>query len=448
MNINIDDILPAKVNDAIYRPIDPWSPDILKLAEDIQANGILEPLVLTRDRVILSGHRRYAAAKIAGLKSVPCRIDDDISSCSDQFEKRLVSFNTQRVKGIDEVLREAVVRDSDGPEAYYSVLEHRKQNSETATSLSFEIEGEKKRHKISENKYPLLNAIVDVFNKNRSYWPLSVRQVHYYLLNDPPLKHAKKPDSIYRNDKKGYDATVDILVRARLEGIIPFHCVTDKTRPFEENSFFMNNQEFIDEQISGMLKGYSRNLLQSQPNHIEVVGEKLTIKGVIGKVCSDYCVPFSIGRGFTSLTPRYEMAERFKKSGKENLVVLLLSDFDPDGQEIAQSFARSMRDDFGIESILPIMVAITPDQVEKYNLPKNLEAKKSSSNYKKFVSAHGKNAWELEALQPEALEQILVETINTVIDQDLFKQEVEKEKDDAAGIYNYRKALIEMIRPS
>ena len=45
------------------------------------------------------------------------------------------------------------------------------------------------------------------------------------------------------------------------------------------------------------------------------------------------------------------MAQRFKCSGKAQLVLLVLSDFDPEGEDIGHSFARSMRDDFRIRSI-------------------------------------------------------------------------------------------------
>ena len=59
------------------------------------------------------------------------------------------------------------------------------------------------------------------------------------------------------------------------------------------------------------------------------------------------------------------MAQRFKKSGKDKLVLLMVSDFDPDGEEIAHSFARSMRDDFGVADIHPIKVALTAAQVKE-----------------------------------------------------------------------------------
>ena len=94
----------------------------------------------------------------------------------------------------------------------------------------------------------------------------------------------------------------------------------------------------------------------------------------------------TIGRGYCSLRPRSDIAERFHKSGKDRLVLLMLSDFDPDGEEIAHSFARSLRDDFGIQRIEPIKVALTAEQVKEFDLPPAMKAKKKSSQYKRFAS--------------------------------------------------------------
>ena len=94
-----------------------------------------------------------------------------------------------------------------------------------------------------------------------------------------------------------------------------------------------------------------------------------------------YCIPYTLGRGYANLPVRHKMAERYRKSGKDRLIILIVSDHDPDGEEIAHSFARSMRDDFDIEEIEPIKAALTTDQVVEYELPTNsLTAKKSSSN--------------------------------------------------------------------
>lgn len=56
----------------------------------------------------------------------------------------------------------------------------------------------------------------------------------------------------------------------------------------------------------------------------------------------------------------------------------MVSDFDPDGEEIAHSFARSMRDDFGIQKVHAVKVALTGEQVHEFGLPRLMVAKGKS----------------------------------------------------------------------
>lgn len=51
--------------------VDAKAPDILELAASIKEQGILQPLLITPDGVIVAGHRRRTAAKIAGVVMVP-----------------------------------------------------------------------------------------------------------------------------------------------------------------------------------------------------------------------------------------------------------------------------------------------------------------------------------------------------------------------------------------
>ena len=55
------DIYPSPENAKLYHPINSDDPDVLALAHSIAERGLLEPLVVTRDHYIISGHRRYAA---------------------------------------------------------------------------------------------------------------------------------------------------------------------------------------------------------------------------------------------------------------------------------------------------------------------------------------------------------------------------------------------------
>lgn len=437
---------PSKVNDALYRPVDPADPEIIKLAESIRRHGIKEPLVVTLDFFILSGHRRYAAAKLAGLVAVPVRFEpfgrEDVPD--DQYAELLREYNQQRVKSLDERLREELVS-VDPAEAYQSLIEHRQQAACIATS-PMRIVGEKRRAGISSAKRPFLDAIQRVLDERRRFWPLSDRQIHYPLLNDPPLRHASKPDSRYRNDLQSYKSLCELLTRARLTGLIPMEAIADETRPVVVWQVHREAGTFIRGELDGFLKGYWRDLMQSQPNHIEIVGEKNTVAPILKPICSKYCIPLTTGRGYCSLPPRHAMAERFRKSGKEKLVILLLSDFDPDGEEIAQSFARSMRDDFGIDNIHPVRVALTASQVQEFKLPPLMTAKTTSAQYQKFHDRHGENVWELEALPPGDLQTILTAAIDAVIDTDRFNAELDAERADAVYLQGVRQSLYSAMK--
>jgi hypothetical protein len=430
--LDLDDVRPSPENNKIYRPVDPADPEIIALAESIRQNGLLEPIVVTQDGYIVSGHRRHAAAKLAGLSKVPVRResfrrDDDI----DQFVALLREHNRQRTKSLDEKLREEIVA-ADPEEAHQALVEYRQEQSALDTSPILRIRGRKHRSRISEAKKPFLDAVQKILWERREYLPLSVRAVHYPLLNHPPLIHASKPNSRYANNRKSYQSLSDLLTRARIADLIPMDWISDDTRPVVTWNVFSDPSVFMRDQLDGLMKGYWRDLMQSQPNHIEIVGEKNTVHSILRSVAMEYCIPLTSGRGFASLPPRYRMEERFEQSGKEQLVVLFVTDFDPDGEEIAHSFARSMRDDFGIDNIHPIKVALTEDQVSDYELPPMMKAKRSSTNYRRFSAKYGDDVFELEALEPNDLQDILRAAIDSVIDVDAFNHEIDAEKLDAA----------------
>jgi len=74
------------------------------LVKSIKLKGILEPLVIKEDNTILSGHRRWKAAKSLKISKLPCRI---ITFSDPLVEmEALMEFNRQRVKTITQKMRE------------------------------------------------------------------------------------------------------------------------------------------------------------------------------------------------------------------------------------------------------------------------------------------------------------------------------------------------------
>lgn len=65
----------------------------------------------------------------------------------------------------------------------------------------------------------------------------------------------------------------------------------------------------------------------------------------------------------------------------------------------------------------------------------------------KQESRHGSDdVFELEALEPATLQQILTEAIESVIDQDFYNREVEAESNDAAFLDGVRTTVHEALK--
>ncbi|MEI7589722.1 MAG: ParB/RepB/Spo0J family partition protein [Deltaproteobacteria bacterium] len=440
-------ILVAQENDLLYDRFGIDNRDDADLAISIRDNGIQEPLTLSNDQYLLSGHRRLAAAKYLGLQNVPCRlveVDFGKMSTIERFEI-LRLYNQQREKSPGERIKEKLL-DIDPKEAHQE-LKRRRLDAvllKGATDANVRMGAVKKRASITTMQF--LAKAQAVILENKEYWPLTVRRVHYLLLNDPPLRHDKKPDSVYANDKQSYKALTNLLIRARLSKDVPMASIEDTTRPIQDGGGFSTFEQFVEQETKNFLNGYTRNLMQGQKNHVEIMLEKNALRTVIESVAREYCIPCTTGRGFSSLSPRYDLALRFKQSGKARLVLLMLTDFDPDGDEIAASFARSLRDDFKIQYIHPVKVALTADDVKKYDLPSDMDAKVSSPNYQKFLKRYGATkVVELDAAPVTLLQSKLREAIESVIDVPEFNSQVEQEVQDSAHIQAHRQIVFEAI---
>jgi hypothetical protein len=447
----VESLKPSPENGQLYRPS--WDdPDLDALAESIRKNGLREPLVITTDKFIVSGHRRHAALRwikqvFCLCRVLPVRRRDMTTS---EYVALLRDHNRQRNKTVAEQVREELV-DVSPEEAHDRLCELREKSvdkPEYNGVESLEIEGEKRRYQISDQKSDHVKYVKQVvFHDRRSYWPLSVRAVHYALLNyqflrNIPLKLA------YANDDKSYSATSELITRLRLNGEIPWEAFDDPTRPFKDFRAFRDVREFVRQEVEKLFTGYWRDLLQTQPNHVEVVCEKNTIYHMVLRVTEKYQIPTSSGRGFNSIDPWNDLYERFEDSGKERLIVIVLSDFDPEGEMIPQVGGRTLRDDFEVEDVTIIKAGVTREQIERYNLPPQNFAKDTSSNYDWFVERNGgdETVYELEALEPEAMMNDLDAVIRNVLDLDLFNAELGREREEAVYLETARTRAAEALQ--
>ena len=73
------------------------------------------------------------------------------------------------------------------------------------------------------------------------------------------------------------------------------------------------------------------------------------------------------------------------------------------------------------------------------------QAKKGSTNYQKFVSEFGPNVFELEAVTAPDLQGLVRDSIDAVIDRDLFNRELDQERRDAVELEAMRRTVVKAI---
>jgi ParB family transcriptional regulator, chromosome partitioning protein len=99
IQMKVSELKPHPINSTIYND----NPDSQKeLIHSINLNGLLEPLVINRSNMVISGHRRLKALKEIGWEKCDCRLSE--------FENEiiaLIQLNSYRIKVESEIVREA-----------------------------------------------------------------------------------------------------------------------------------------------------------------------------------------------------------------------------------------------------------------------------------------------------------------------------------------------------
>jgi hypothetical protein len=90
---------------------------------------------------------------------------------------------------------------------------------------------------------------------------------------------------------------------------------------------------------------------------------------------------------------------------------------------------------------------VTREQIDRYRLPSDNEAKPSSSHYRWYVERNDGDdtTWELEALEPSNMLADLDCVIRSVIDVDLYNREVATEREEMRTLEATRRAALAML---
>lgn len=284
-----------------------------------------------------------------------------------------------------------------------------------------------------------LERVLSTLEELKGYWPLTLRQVYYQLV-------ARQ---VIANKVTEYAMLSKLLKHARLDGLVLWEAIEDRLRTSTLNRGWRDKNAFLDGELYNFLNGYRRHLQQGQGNYIEFWIEKDALRSIFQKVANPFCIPVCVCRGFSSVSFLHELSDRLADALSENKqpVILYFGDFDPSGEEMLPAMQTTLEDEMDVQEVQYEKVALTREDVDKYNLPHDPNAvKKSDSRYLKFVAEHGLYAVELDALPPDVLEQRIRQAIENNIDSAQFQRQVAIAAKEDSDISSFKAKVESWIR--
>jgi hypothetical protein len=231
---------------------------------------------------------------------------------------------------------------------------------------------------------------------------LTLRQLYYQFV----------ARDIIPNRDREYKRLGEIILDARMAGLIDWEAIVDRTR----NLRVLPHWDEPSDIVRACAEQFRVDLWNTQPYRVEVWIEKDALVGVIEGVCNELDVPHFSCRGYTSVSEVWSAARRLQDYADrfgQTPVILHFGDHDPSGIDMSRDIQRRL-EQFGLSLELR-RLALNMDQVETYEPPPN-PAKVTDSRYAGYMREFGEESWELDALEPAVLADLIRTEIEGLVD--------------------------------
>jgi hypothetical protein len=255
----------------------------------------------------------------------------------------------------------------------------------------------------------------------------------------------------YGNTLNEYKSLSRKTARARECGILPIKCFVDNGREVINNGYHGNNSlkqpgEIIDDKIESldwMDKLYPRILPKwyNQKHYVEAWVEKAALESTFVKFLEGTATRIVPNKGYSSLSFIFENFERLShvenNEGKE-IHVRYFGDYDPSGDDMDRDIKERIERLSGGELDIDFKrVAVTPEQIEQYDLPpmptdsESIQKFHNDARTKDFVEKNGGRefAVELDALTvyaPEDFKEMVQDSVSEFYNEDIYEKELEE----------------------
>lgn len=257
----------------------------------------------------------------------------------------------------------------------------------------------------------LINQVIDEYSAMG--YELTLRQAYYQLVARGYIE----------NNERSYKNVGNLINDGRLAGLIDWHAITDRTRNLRANGHWDNPTDVI----ASARYSYLLDKWEGQPNYVEVWVEKDALVDIVGQACRPIDTPYFSCRGYTSQSEMWSAAQRFIRQNREreNCFIIHLGDHDPSGIDMTRDIQERLWM-FGADVEVK-RVALTMNQVQTYNPPPN-PAKITDSRASKYIDEYGDESWELDALEPQMLNQLITDEVTALRDDAIYQAVCDREK--------------------
>lgn len=210
-----------------------------------------------------------------------------------------------------------------------------------------------------------------------------------------------------------------------MNGLIDWNHIEDRIRkPYLEYAV-----DSVSEAIDDTIRYYKLHRQKKQRIHIEIWTEKDAVSNILKRVSEYFHIRLMINRGYSSCSAMYDTAKRMLQAAdKYGCTILYVGDHDPSGLDMLRDI-RERLEEFEVCDFEVIPVALTMKQIKQYDPPPN-PAKQSDPRAGWYIEKYGTASWELDALRPDVLEQIVKDAVLKYLDVDLFNKMLDKEASD------------------
>ena len=259
-----------------------------------------------------------------------------------------------------------------------------------------------------------VNKVVAEYQKQG--YSLTLRQVYYQMV----------ARDIIPNNMRSYKNLGNLINDARLAGLIDWLAIEDRTRNLRGNSHWTEPGKVIE----SAAYSYRRDHWEGQPNYVEVWVEKDALIGIVGQICEKLDVNHFSCRGYVSQSEMWAAARRLRRrqDAGQHVVLLHLGDHDPSGKDMSRDIQERLVT-FETYDVTFKRLALNMDQVELYNPPPN-PAKLSDSRASGYIEEYGDECWELDALEPKVISDLINKNVKKYRDDTLYNAVVEREAEE------------------